>query len=35
LGADPSLSPKEQMKYLANGNTGITDIKVLGGLFQW
>jgi uncharacterized protein (TIGR02145 family) len=35
LGADPSLSPKQQMEYLAKGNINIADIKVYGGLFQW
>jgi hypothetical protein len=32
LGADPSMSPKEQMKYL---HTDDKNIRVYGGLYQW
>jgi hypothetical protein len=36
LGADPTLdTPKKQMEYLITQNSGTTDARVYGGLYQW
>jgi hypothetical protein len=35
LGADPNLTPKQQMAYLNKSTDGIDDVNVYGGLYQW
>ncbi|MDR1682189.1 MAG: hypothetical protein LBS25_02210 [Candidatus Symbiothrix sp.] len=35
LGANPALTPKQQMAYRSSASPSYEDVTVLGGLFQW
>jgi hypothetical protein len=35
LGANPNLTPKQQMAYVSSGNDTWEDITVFGGFYQW